>query len=139
MRLAASLRYSLYFVGALAFASGVAWLGAHDFASSAVPGKTEVNAMRIHGAAAMALLVLVGAAAALHSTTSWRQSKNRLTGAGLGATLLALALTGYLLYYDGDDSTRAAVSLLHWALGLALLPSLALHLLLGRRRRRMAT
>ncbi len=132
MRLAASLRYSLYFVSALLFASGAAWVVLH-YLQESFSKSAETNLMRVHGGAAMAILVLVGAAAALHSTKSWREGKNRLTGVGLGVTLIALTLTGYLLYYEGDEATRAAASVLHWAIGLAAPFLFACHAWLGRR------
>ncbi len=132
MRLAASLRYSLYIVSALLFASGAAWVVLH-YLQEGSPKSAETNLMRVHGGAAMAILALVGAAAALHSTRSWREGKNRLTGVGLGATLIALTLTGYLLYYDGNETTRAVASVLQWAIGLATPFFFACHALLGRR------
>jgi hypothetical protein len=32
--------------------------------------------------------------------------------------LIVLAVTGYLLYYLGDETLRSAASVLHWSVGL---------------------
>jgi hypothetical protein len=41
------------------------------------------------------------------------------SGVAAGAMLLSLAMTGYLLYYLGDDAQRLAASIAHWTMGLA--------------------
>ncbi len=124
MRLAASLRYALYTIAALMFASGVTWLAAR---SVGLDGWLKTYSLRVHGGAAMALLVLIGAAAALHSAKAWRERKNRISGVLLSATLALLIVTGYLLYYLGDESARSVASIVHWAIGLALPVALAGH------------
>ena len=48
------------------------------------------------------------------------------------ATFLILILTGYLLYYAGDDQPRAMISLLHWVIGLGAPLAYAVHRLWGR-------
>ena len=118
MRLPASLRYSLYATTGVLVASGLT-------RGSALP--------RVHGAAAMLELLLVGIVIALHAAAAWRERKNRFLGALLGGILAVLALTGYLLYYSGSDETRAASSLVHWLVGLALPAALGVHVWLGRR------
>jgi len=118
MRLAASLRYSLYAAASVLFASGVV---------------RDSPWLRVHGAAAMIVLLLIGAVTALHSGSAWRDRKNRISGALLGGVLALLAVSGYLLYYSGSDATRQTASLAHWLLGLALPVFLAGHVWLGRR------
>jgi hypothetical protein len=134
MRLAASLRYSLYGLIAVLLGSGVVWLGAHylDLRRGDPAGWRAVS-MRIHGAAAMALMVIAGSAVSLHATSAWRERKNRASGLALGAVLTILAITGYLLYYAGGESARSLASIGHWVLGLALPAAFASHALLGRR------
>ena len=46
---------------------------------------------------------------------------------GLLGLLFFLTLTGYLLYYVGDDALRATVSRLHWIAGLGVLVGFFLH------------
>jgi hypothetical protein len=133
MRLAASLRYSLYAVTAVVFASGIAWLAARYVpVRRALPEGLASASMRVHGGAAMALLVLIGGAVALHTTNGWRERKNRASSVALSSVLIAITVTGYLLYYLGDESWRATASLVHWWLGLALPFLLAGHAWLGR-------
>ena len=46
--------------------------------------------------------------------------------------MLALTLTGYLLYYAGGEETRPVISILHWVLGLVVPAVLAWHIVHGR-------
>lgn len=85
--------------------------------------------LKVHGAAAMAALVLVGSLLTRHVRGGWVSRRNRASGAatlGLGALL---TLTGYLLYYAGDERVRDVSSYVHLALGLALPIALGVHLL----------
>ena len=130
MRLPASLRFATYGVGLIVAASGVTWLLAPQ-------GSRRVTAacMQVHGGAAMVLLVLIGAVAALHAPTGWRERKNRASGAFLATTLSVLVATGAMLYYVGDEGLRSAASVVHWAVGCAGLLLGGLHIWLGRRSR----
>jgi len=130
MRLPASLRFATYTVGLIVAASGVTWLLAPQ-------GSRRISAacMGVHGSAAMVFLVLVGAVAALHAPTGWRERKNRASGAVLSGTLSVLVATGAMLYYVGDEGMRNAASVVHWALGCAALLLGGLHVWLGRRAR----
>jgi len=135
MRLAASLRYSLYAATAMVFASGALWLAVRYLpASRSLPDGFAAASMRIHGGAAMVLLVLIGCAVSLHAPDGWRERKNLATGISLSAALALLTATGYCLYYLGDESARAVSSLSHWMLGLALPATLACHAWLGAHR-----
>jgi hypothetical protein len=118
------LRASLYVSGGLVAASGAFWLAIHDRSLATL-------CMEVHASAAMALLVIVGAAAALHVPTGWREGRNRASGATLSVVLAVLLITALLLYYAGDDRLRGAASLVHWGLGLATVGVLALHVWLG--------
>ena len=130
MRLPASLRTALYAVGLLVAASGVMWLFAREGWR-----RLAATCMQVHGSAAMVLLVLIGAAAALHAPAGWREAKNRASGAVFATALSLLVATAALLYYDGDERTRAVASLVHWTLGLATLAVAGAHVWLGRRAR----
>jgi hypothetical protein len=133
-RLAASLRYSLYAASAMVFASGALWLAAHYLlASRPLADGLAAASMRVHGGAAMVLLVLIGWTVALHAPGAWREQKNLVSGISLSATLVVLTATSYCLYYLGNESARAISSLGHWVLGLALPAALACHVWLGRR------
>ena len=130
MRLPASLRAATYLVGLIVAGSGVTWLLTPQ-------GSRRVAAacMAVHGSATMVLLVLVGAVAALHAPTGWRERKNRLSGAIFTLTLSVLVATGAMLYYAGGEGLRSVASVVHWAIGCAVLLFGALHVWLGRRSR----
>lgn len=126
MRLPASLRAALYIAAAVVFATGCAWL---------LTEQRRTLYLEIHGGATMALLVLIGAVFALHAPAAWREGKNRWSGILVAAVLVTLALTGYLLYYLGDDHARHVASVVHWVVGVAMPVFLALHGGFGRRSR----
>jgi len=128
MRLPASLRGALYATGGLVAASGSLWLVVHDGSR-----RLAVACIEVHGVTAMALLVLIGAAAALHVPTGWRERRNRASGAILSTALIVLVATGAVLYYAGDDVARNAASVAHWTVGLAAVALAGLHVWLGRR------
>jgi hypothetical protein len=130
-------RRLLYGVLALLFFSGAAWAYWNDLVSS--PGDFEMSAkswaMRIHGAAAMAILVLVGMLLTGHVRFAWRARRNRGNGSLFLGGFGILTVTGYGLYYAGGESLRAWTSWIHLAVGLALPLLLVLHIWLGKRTR----
>ena len=91
--------------------------------------------MKIHGAAAMAILVLVGMLLAGHVRFAWRARRNRGNGSLFLGTFGILTVTGYGLYYAGGESLRAWTSWIHLAVGLGLPLLLILHIWLGKRTR----
>ena len=137
IRLRRLQRYFLYVVLALVFLSGVAWAYWNYLAAS--PGDFEASAkawaMKIHGAAAMAVLVLVGMLLNEHVRLAWRARRNRANGSIFLSAFAFLAITGYALYYAGGERLRAWTSWVHLAVGLVLPILLLIHVLLGRRTR----
>jgi cation transport ATPase len=137
IRLKRLQRYFLYAVLALLFLSGVAWTY-WDLAASA--GDFEISAktwaMKIHGAAAMAILILVGMLLTGHVRFAWRARRNRANGAVFLSAFAVLTITGYGLYYAGGERLRAWTSWIHLGVGLALPILLLFHIFLGRRTRR---
>jgi cytochrome bd-type quinol oxidase subunit 2 len=136
IRLKRSQRYFLYAVLTLLFLTGVAWAywnylrSSGDFEASA-----KSLAMRIHGAAAMAILVLIGMLLNGHVRFAWRARRNRANGSIFLSAFAVLTITGYGLYYAGGERLRASTSWIHLAVGLALPILLLIHILLGRRTR----
>ena len=130
-------RRLLYGVLALLFLSGAAWVYWNDLVPS--PGNFEVSAkawaMKIHGAAAMAILVLVGILLNGHVRFAWRARRNRGNGSLFLCAFGLLTITGYGLYYAGGENLRAWTSWIHLAVGLALPLLLVLHIWLGKRTR----
>lgn len=139
VRLGTSARRVLYAVIAAATLSGTWWLGVH-FGSTwlAAPDEAmqrvarEALALKVHGATAFAMLLALGAMGAQHVRRGWRLGRNRGSGSVVIATCAVLVSTGYALYYLVTEATREPVSLLHWALGLALVPLLIVHIARGR-------
>ena len=84
--------------------------------------------MKIHGAAAMAALILLGTLLAKHVPSGWTAPRNKSSGIAMLAVFSILVLTGYLLYYTGGEARRQAVSYLHLAAGLGFTALLAVHL-----------
>src|SRR5881275_3746147 len=101
IRLKRLQRYFLYAVLALLFFSGVAWtywnylaVSPGDFGTSA-----KTWAMKLHGAAAMAILVLIGMLLTGHVRFAWRAGRNRANGSLFLGGFGILTVTGYGLYY----------------------------------------
>jgi cbb3-type cytochrome oxidase subunit 3 len=137
IRLKRLQRYSLYAVLALLFLSGVAWAYWNYLVAS--PGDFQNGAkscaLKVHGAAAMAILVLIGMLLAGHVRFAWRARRNRGSGSLFLTGFAVLTVTGYGLYYAGGESLRAWTSWIHLGVGLALPFLLLLHIRLGKRTR----
>lgn len=133
-------RRLLYAVGAALLATGAAWAVLH-YAPSAVRLDERAAAawaaalMEVHGAAAMLALVLFGSLFSRHIAHGWRLSRNTASGSLMVGLLLALAVTGWLLYYAGGEATRRAASWTHLAVGLAIPVPLIVHALRRMRQR----
>jgi hypothetical protein len=91
--------------------------------------------MKVHGAAAMATLVLVGMLLTSHVRFAWRARRNRGNGSLFLGAFGVLTITGYGLCYAGGERLRAWTSWIHLAVGLALPLLLILHIWLGKRTR----
>ncbi len=127
----------------LLWTSGCLWLGFHYFLSSSGelglgPHPLQSWWLKLHGLAAMGSLIIFGSLMPGHIRKAWQHRKNRGSGGSLIATMIALTLTGYALYYVGGEELRPLISLTHWIWGLAMAPLIGLHIVLGRRTRRMA-
>jgi hypothetical protein len=84
--------------------------------------------MKIHGAAAMASMVLLGVVLARHVPCGWKARTNRTSGAALLAASLWLVASGYALYYSGSEGLRGFASQTHFWVGVALAVTFGLHL-----------
>jgi hypothetical protein len=131
-------RYSLYAVLALLFLSGAAWVYWNYLVAS--PGDFETAAkslaLKVHGAGAMAILVLIGMLLTSHVRFAWRARRNRGNGSLFLSAFAVLTVTGYGLYYAGGESLRVWTSWIHLGVGLALPLLLVLHIWLGKGTRR---
>ena len=131
---------SVYLSFGLLVATGVLWLVFHYFLRISDEYGTRPHALeywwlRLHGAAAMLSLIVLGSMLPIHIRRAWELGKNLRTGLVLSAALFVLIATGYALYYFAGGSSRFWISLLHWALGLCLPMMLGWHVWQGQGRR----
>ena len=132
MRLPTPRRRTVYAAALALWLSGAGWLVAHYAFPAAgplgpEPSPAEPWALKLHGAAAMWTLWVLGLLWAVHIVRGWRARRGRSTGGLLLCALALMTLTGWLLYYWGSEDWRPRVSALHWALGLAALPLFLWH------------
>ena len=116
-------RWALMGSGAVLWLSGTAWLLLHfyapiqsDFGPEANPAEPWM--LKAHGLAMIAALLGIGGLLTAHVTAGWEVRRQRVRGIAIGATVLVLTATGYLLYYAGNEQLRASASTVHWILGL---------------------
>jgi hypothetical protein len=133
-------RYLLYSVLGLLFLSGAAWAWWNYVTRAG--GEFEMAAkswaLKIHGAAAMATLILIGTLLTTHIKCAWRARRNRPSGALFLGLLGILTITGYGLYYAGGEAVRAWSDWIHLGAGLVLPLFLAIHVWTGKKSRRMS-
>ena len=136
MRLEASFRWTVYGVAAALFVTGAAWLAADalkDGPSGDAWQEIGANLLMVHGGAAMAMLMVLGALFPLHVRRGWRARKNRLSGSAMVTLNGLLIATAFGLYYSGSDLMRPWISDAHIAAGFALAALIVIHPLIGHR------
>ena len=115
-------RWLVYATSALLVLTGVASAFAHDL------GAFNVFMMKVHGGAAMAVLILFGTLLTRHVPMGWSGRQNRTSGVATLLIASALIVSGYLLYYTGDETYRQLASELHLGAGLVFAVLLTVHL-----------
>jgi hypothetical protein len=123
-------------VGAL-WLSGLIWLlfhyfGRHQGDFGDMPLPIEPLMLKIHGAFAMAILLVLGALASAHIRRGWVLKRNRPSGVVITSACAALAISGWMLYYVANEQARNFVSAAHWIVGLALPLIIVLHILMWK-------
>jgi hypothetical protein len=129
----------LIWSGAVLWLTGAAWLVLHYFGRIKGAFGPETNPLepwmlRLHGLAMIASLLGIGGLLVVHVWKGWSYRHQRLIGSVLMGLVGLLVLTGYLLYYVGDEELRNWISAGHWLVGL-LLP--AVFIVHYRRRQRL--
>jgi hypothetical protein len=124
--------------GSLLWLSGVAWLYLHNFGQISGDFGPETNPLepwmlKIHGAAMLVALLGMGSLLVVHIWRGWGYRSQRMLGLTLSGTLIVLIVSGYLLYYVGNEEARSWISLIHWVVGLLSLIIFVLHYRQGRR------
>ena len=137
IRLTRAHRSLVYAILAVLFLSGAAWAWLNYFmvAPADFGSASKSVAMKIHGGAAMAILILIGIVLNSHVKFAWRAGRNRVNGTIFLSAFALLTVTGYGLYYAGSEKLRAWTSWIHLFAGLALPILLLIHVLLGKRTR----
>jgi hypothetical protein len=129
MQLRAFPRTLAYIVLGILSLSGIVWMIVEATTDNA--GDFPALLSKIHGAAAMMALVLLGYLVT-HIRKGWKARKNRLSGATLLSVYLLLILSGYGLYYAGDDGFRRFISHWHAWIGVVMVALLPIHIVVGR-------
>jgi hypothetical protein len=138
MRLSTAHRRWIYWSGAGLVTTGVLWLLSHYFVRTHGQfGETthplEIWSLRLHGACAMLVLVVIGSLLPVHVRRGWHLRKNLLAGCAMGTLALLLIASGYALYYFGGEEARPWISAFHWGLGVGAPLVLTWHVWRGRR------
>lgn len=114
----------LYIASAILWLSGTIWLylryftQTHDeFGPLSHPAQTML--LEIHGAAAMAFLIIFGAVL-FHVKPGWLQKRQRPSGLLLIVSCAILIITGWGLYYLGNEHDRDLTSSIHSVLGFLM-------------------
>ena len=123
-RISRQRRWLLYAIGIGLWLSGALWLTFHylfmrtgEFGPT--PHPSEIWWLKIHGAFAFASIWMFGLLWGIHVSKALPFPRRKGSGISLVAGFGLLIVTGYLLYYVGNDSARSVVSVVHWAIGLA--------------------
>jgi len=127
----------VYGMFAVLLMTGLVWLALH-FLDDGSEGGTLALAwsMKLHGAAAMAGLYLLGMLWGPHIRNAWVRRRNRAAGAVLGTLTAVLVVTGYALYYVNGELLRQSAEILHWVAGGIVCIALWAHIVIGRRKRK---
>ncbi len=125
----------------LSFASGALWFSLHRWGQIEGEFGPEPNPLapwliKIHGASAFLALIGLGYLLATHVHVAWRTRLNRVFGLTLLMVIIALGLSGYMLYYGQGETVHEITRWVHLTLGMLLPLTLALHVWRGHRDRK---
>jgi hypothetical protein len=137
LRLDPRFRFLLYAAFSVLFLTGCGWLLTDRIKDGSLDSEAwqgaSANLLMLHGGAAMATLMLLGALVPLHIQRAWRSGRNRPTALFMLTFNGLLVVTSFGLYYAGADLLRAWASNIHEVVGLALPVLFLIHVLAGRR------
>jgi hypothetical protein len=137
LRLSRNVRSLIYIIGVGVWFTGVLWLLLHHFFMQPgefgmAPNPAEPWSLRAHAAFAFGTIWLLGVLSAGHIRKGWNSRRKRYSGLALVSTFVVLILSGYLLYYVGEERTRAFLSATHWLIGIAAPLAYVAHRLVRR-------
>lgn len=126
----------LYAVSLTLFLSGIGWAWIQHLDQVGRASDTLLRMktwlIAVHGFSAMTFVLLLGTLLVSHVRRAWHARKNRPNGTFFLTTVSLLTLSGYALYYLGDESGRAAVSQFHLWLGVVAPVLLFWHIWSGK-------
>lgn len=139
LRMPAWMRRWIHGVGLLSAATGVLWLLFHHFMTVAGEfGPTahplEHTWLVLHGAAAFLAAWVLGLIWMGHVRRGLAIGRKLASGLGLVIAVAFLMLSGWGLYYLGDEDWRERIATLHWLVGLGAVLLLLVHAFAGRAR-----
>jgi hypothetical protein len=116
---------SLYLSIALLWLSGALWLYYNYFgqvqgAYGPQTHPAQPILLEIHGAVAMAFLIIFGTLLIQHVPAGWHQKRQRPSGVSLLAISGLLTLTGWGIYYLVNQDLRRWTHWIHSVVGLVL-------------------
>ena len=109
--------------GSILWLSGAAWLLLHYYGQVEGEFGPETNPLepwflRLHGLVLIPALLGFGGLFIVHIPKGWKDVSQRLAGVSLTVIFSVLILSGYMLYYVGDETVRDWTSISHWVIGL---------------------
>jgi hypothetical protein len=116
-----ALRICIYAVFGTLWVSGCYWLMLHYYFAQAtdfgtLPHPWAAPILRLHGWFAVAGVFLLGWITARHVSDRWSQMIKRLSGLSMAGAAVALAFSGYALYYT-TSRLHDMAAVIHEALG----------------------
>ena len=128
-------RWLAWLGGGSLFVSGMCWtlLKSDVGARFATLKEFAPWLLKLHGFAAVSFVFLLGTLVPSHIRRSLGADKNRTNGFLVIGAVSVSVLTGYSLYYLGDEAWRERAGSIHFWLGACMPVVLVLHMVLGRR------
>jgi hypothetical protein len=127
-----ALKRSIHFVAVAVLLTGVVWLALHfapnNWIDETPSRHLQAQLLKLHGAAAMLALIALGTLLIAHILPALKNPQNRVAGITLLACAGILAITGWGLYYIGDEDLRGWASDVHIAIGAAAALTFIWHL-----------
>jgi uncharacterized membrane protein YfcA len=112
-----------YMISVFLWLTGMIWLyfrygmDPGEFGPQSHPSQSVV--LMIHGALAIGFCIVLGASL-YHMWPGWKKKIQRFSGVALLMVCMILILTGWGLYYIGDEHLREFTSIAHSLLGVIL-------------------
>lgn len=92
--------------------------------------------LKLHGISASLMLILIGSLIPIHIQLSLETKRNLKSGIPMLITMFILAFSGIALYYSGE-SWMATAKMLHIWMGIFVIIFLPIHIIIGRKRKKI--